>query len=154
MSEIPTPQMRTCLKFELLWFWISDNIWNLNCLKTKQLLSAWNQYSKCPKSGHFCIPISDNNYRPKSGQKCPDLGHSTKLGRLPLKRFIKNFLYIKRPSLFVPRFVSRYQTLFSVLKWDKILPFSDVVWNPNCLRTGRFLERPKSERSDFGRILY
>ena len=35
-----------------------------------------------------------------------------------------------------------------------IVRISDVVQNPNHLGTGRFSKTPKSERSDFGRLLY
>ena len=39
MSEI-----QTCLKSELLWVQIWDNVWNQNCLETEQSKSVWNPY--------------------------------------------------------------------------------------------------------------
>ena len=47
-------------------------------------------YSKRPKSGHFGLPISEDNYRPKLVQKCPDFGHSTKHGCFRYKKKIIN----------------------------------------------------------------
>ena len=67
--------------------------WQQPAISEQAILFPLYKYSKRLKSGHFCIPISDDNYRPKSGQKCPDFGHSTKLGWLPIKGVINFFIH-------------------------------------------------------------
>ena len=97
--------------------------------------------SECLKLGHFCVPISDRKKpHSKLGQSCPDFGHYTKLSCFSIKGVIKIFLYIKRSSFFVPRFVSRFQKEKNVRKRE-------------FLGMGQIFRAPKSEHPDYRRLL-
>ena len=100
----------------------------------------------------LCPNFRQKKTRPKWGQKCSDFVHSTELGCFAIKRVIKIFLFIKRSSLFVPKFVSQFQTEKNVRKRDNFVPIPDV-WNWDCLGMRQIFRAPKSERPDFGRLL-
>ena len=88
--------------------------------------------------GTFLCPNFRHRKCLKSGQKCHDFGHSTKLDCFAIQGVIKNIIYINGLA-----FLSRFQTE-KVRKWDDFVPISD------CLGMGQNFRAPKSERLHFG----